>query len=250
LSESDLEHVVAAICAHSTLRALSTNARCAKILLQAIWDMSVSMATSLPTTAAAWRVSLNGLAQDFVSRVVAKYTIANGLEHLMSNRQRRRVAASVLHAVASARAQPTVARMPTFGGLFDDSERGIAWSLIENNVVMRDGDDDSFEKKRLPSAILVALAVAVILSSMLDVPAEILSDCDEFVTVLYAFVKQAVHCIQTYEDRNPSESLQPHRDKIEQPLQSLGVYCLPECVPMSSPDVSTIRAPMMGRATM
>jgi hypothetical protein len=249
-SERDVQHVVAAIRAHSTLRALSTNARCVTILLEAIWDMSVGMATCLPTSAAAWRVRLKGLTQELVHRVVAHYTSTNGLERLTTDQQRRRVAASVLHAVASAQAQPTVARTPTFGGLFDESERAIAWSLIENNVAKRDGSKDSFENPKLPSAILVTPAIAVILSSLLGVPAEILSDCDELVTVLYAFGKQAVQCIQTHEDRNPSESLQPHRDKLEQSLQSLGVYRLPECVPMSSPDVSTIRVPMMGQAAM
>jgi hypothetical protein len=249
-SRKDVEHVVAAIRRQSTLQALSTNARCATFLLEAIWDLSVK--APLPESEKAWLVRLSGLVQYILSRVVVDYTRSNGLKLITTDGQLRRVAASVLHAIASAKANPTVAELPEFCGLLSNSELACAFSLIESNVDKRDGEVNTFADPTTPSAIVVTPAIVLILCSMLDVPAQILSDfkAQELVAALHAFGKQAVRDVTTFVNGDSTERPEARREVLERSLKSLRLYRLSKRVPITRFNAKTIRVPILGSATV
>jgi hypothetical protein len=249
-SRKHVEDVVAAIGKQLTLNALSTNARCATFLLEAIWYLSV--AAPLPDSKKAWLVRLSGLTQDILSRVIVQYKHANGLSLLKTDGQLRRVAASVFHAVAAAQANPTVADLPEFYGLFGDSELACAWSLIENNVEERVRADSTFADPTFPSAVLVTPAIVLILCSMLGVPAQILSNfkAQELVAALHAFGKMAVREVATFGDSNSTESQEARKVTLEESLKALTVYRLTKRVPITRHDARIVRVPIVGKTAV
>ena len=110
-----LETVVDTIFGHAKLRGLTTNARCAFLLRQAIFSLCSSH------VADSWTVQLDAWAPALVTTVVSGYMADNGIQGLGFD-ERRVVAASVFRALEDAASWgpdsgAVVFYQPSFGGL-------------------------------------------------------------------------------------------------------------------------------------
>jgi hypothetical protein len=140
---------------------------------------------------ASWIERLNAVAPAVVNKVLASYTKSNSLKNLATEDSRRRTAASVLHAVDSARNCP--GSMPSFFGLQGVRELSCALALIDTNI---DNVDDipKLAMKQCQTSILMSPALIIVVSFLLGAPTQVLTHCSsqELATALFAFGKQAV----------------------------------------------------------
>lgn len=116
--------VVNAIFAHPKLRALTTNARAAHFLVEAVVSLCSIHVQEV------WRVQMDAWAPAIVTKVVHGYIAENGIRAL-SQRQRALVAACVFQALDEAKYGQT--DLPKFPILPSD-ELAIATSLLTYNV--------------------------------------------------------------------------------------------------------------------
>jgi hypothetical protein len=176
-------HVADAIYAEPVLGGLTTNARSAVFLLDAIADISEYQRAS-------WRTLLSGSAPTLVRQVVHEYVHSNRIQSL-EKKHRRRLAAWVLYELSHLKGGST--DLPVFTALASDGEKVVAMSLLQFNVE-RSGESLALvENREKGYSATVTPAIAIVLFAMLGVPAEIMSGWQalEEVAVLYA-VRQLV----------------------------------------------------------
>jgi hypothetical protein len=177
-----VEQSVAAILEQPTLTALASNACAATVLLRAVQKLNT--ATCMPHSKKSWLVRLRDMMPALVVEVVAKYMNNNGLRNINDN-QRRRVAASVLHAVHGAKKEAST-QMPKFVGLSDDVEESCAHALVDTNIE-NSSNGSCFPQSKYPIAALMSPALIIVACSMLGVPTQILSNfkAQNVITALY-----------------------------------------------------------------
>jgi hypothetical protein len=229
-----MQQIVDAMLQQPTLNALSTNARSATFLLRAIYNLNKG--TILPNSEMSWVVRLSYLTPAIVVQVVAEYMNQNGLSRLTTDAERRRVAASALHAVHYASKDPTVGEMPSFYGLVSDNETACARSLVTRNI-----EDGKFAVKEFPTALLMTPALVVVACSLLGVPVQILSNfkTQELITALYVLGKQAAQIVEVYRRTGAIKDL-------DQALEGLGISLLSTRVPLARKTWATLYVPIVG----
>lgn len=177
--------VAGAIYSEPVLGGLTTNARSAYFLLNAIAYISEYQRTS-------WTAFLSASAPTLVGEVVHQYLHSNRIKSL-EKEHRRRVAAWVLYELSHLKAGS--ADLPAFTGLTAEGERIAAMSLLHFNVERSgSGNDLSLvENREKGYSATVTPAIAIVLFTMLGVSAEIMSGWQalEEIAVLYA-VRQLV----------------------------------------------------------
>jgi hypothetical protein len=181
IKDSDGIGIVDAILNQPALSALSTNARAAWFLLAAIFRLNKGL---LPLNS--WRDRLAEWTPLLVSTVAASYVKQNALRQL-SNEERRRLAASVLHCIETCRrAGDPVA--PMFVGLTNMKMESLALALIELNVEYVEGVK-KFACTEEKCAALLSPATTLLLFFMLGIPAGIMSSSktQELTTALYMY---------------------------------------------------------------
>jgi hypothetical protein len=225
---------VAAVLAQPTLNALSSNARSAAFLTRCLYTYN----KGLPPPDS-WIVRLSDLTPTIVSNVVTNYIRHNGLGEL-SLEARRRVAASVLHAVYSARSSGKK-EMPKFLGLETYKEVGCAEGLIDSNIE-NEGSQWKFARPERKSAVLITPALVVVVCSLLGAQARVLSnfEAQELVTVLYVFGTLAVDYINLYGRRIK---------KLEDQLSALKIARVGKAIPRSSSQAHTVFIPRLTGTT-
>lgn len=178
-----VSHVADAIYSESVLGGLTTNARSAFFLLNAIADISEYQRTS-------WRTMLSASAPTLVGEVVNEYLGSNRIKSL-EKKHRRRVAAWVLYELSQLKGGST--DLPGFVGLTAEGERVAAMSLLHFNVERSGNSLSLVENREQGYSATVTPAIAIVLFTMLGVPAEIMSGWQamEEIAVLYA-VRQLV----------------------------------------------------------
>jgi hypothetical protein len=244
------EQVVDALLLHPTLKALSTNARSASFLLEAIVNSATGI--TLPTSESVWISFLSNYAPSLVTRVVDCYVKRNALKDLTTDASRRRVAASVLHAVHVAKTSepPT---LPDYYGLYNEREIACASALIETNVEKTELSS-WFADPSKPSAVLISPALLIVTCSMLSVPVQVLSGfkAQELVTVLYAFGKLVVEIVETYKQAVQetedflSASQQEARKELDRALADVQLWPLQKAVPLPNSRTKNISIPTGG----
>jgi hypothetical protein len=191
--EAERGEIIDAILNHPTLAALSTNARAAWFLLEAI---SKADANELPSLAS-WRERLSDWTAPLISTVSANYITTNGIGKIKKDKLRRRLAASVFRTIEICRRSRRPI-MPVFEGL-DDEMDFMASSLIELNVETKAGKLQFLEADEKSSALLTP-AIVVILLYMLGMSANILSSwkAQELVTAMYEYRRVALELMEKY----------------------------------------------------
>jgi hypothetical protein len=156
-----IDTVATAIFAHPQLGALATNGRAAFFLVQAIALLSASYSRL------SWDLQLNEWTAALVTQIVGGYIALNSISGLRLY-QRRRVAASVFHAVQMMKQEDT--SLPTFSEL-EEREIPVAEALLQYNLE-RGSDkklqivsDASFAFTLTPAIVVVLYAMAGVYTS-------------------------------------------------------------------------------------
>jgi hypothetical protein len=227
--------IVDALLCLSLYRALSENARSAYMMLAGICYFSGAVAPSPD----AWVLRLSELAPVIVEDVVANYISGNGLQKL-SVGERRRVAASVLHAVDAARRSRAKTK-PDYFGLVTPDEMSCANSLIDSNVDSRQGGEVFIEPQKQTS-ILLSAALSIVCCSMLGVSVRVGSSfrVQELIASLFALGRKAVMLINTYQH-------DLDLTKLDCALAELKIVQVPNAIPLPRRDVKTISVPLLMR---
>jgi hypothetical protein len=226
--------IIDAVCSLSLYTALSANARTAHMML----DATCKYSGAVPEPES-WILRLNEMTPVIVEDVVVNYIGHNALANLTIP-QRRRVAASVLHAVDSARRSRSL-QAPAFVGLVDTEEIACSDSLIESNVDNK-GGNAYFVKKEEQTSILVSAALTIVCCSMLGIPVRVGSSfrVQELIASLFALCQKAIHIVEKC--RGDLDS-----SKLDFALAELKIVQVSKPIPVERRDMTTISIPYLTR---
>jgi hypothetical protein len=210
-ANEDLDTVVEGIVAHPKLRSLTTNARSAYFLVEAIVGLRSTYVRD------SWRVQLDALAPALLTKVVHGYISENGIR-VLEEPQRRLVAACVFRALREAPKQ--VASLPNFP-LLHGKETAVALSLLTLNV-------ERFSKERglellhgESFAISVTPAIAIVLFTMSGVQVSLVPGwrAEEEIAALYASRVMILKILDMHIDTNGTSririrTLEEELDKV------------------------------------
>lgn len=175
-----------AICEQPTLKALSTNARAAYFLLDA-----VAKAVKYMRTPIRWNQEIQNQVTNLVNAVVSQFIATNGLSSLEWEDafSRFRVAASVFRAVEAgmgSKNEPSFLDLPF-------SKRHLARAMIDLNVDSVHGVTQ-FSRPSIKRAVIVSPASVIILCALFGIPVQVYTtwQAQELTTALYEFCKRAL----------------------------------------------------------
>jgi hypothetical protein len=149
------------------LEDLTTNARCSYFLVD-------SMPNITATDMKRWRryVDIS------VSNVTQRYVHSNGLAILSTPDQKLKVAQAAFKAINDAIKQPKMAAFPNFNYMQDKALRGVAQSLLQINLEIR--NDKAIFMDQGKYSVSMTPAIAVVLAELLDEDAAISWDWQGF----------------------------------------------------------------------
>ena len=177
VGEETIETVVKVIFEHPKLGAVGTNARSAYFLARAVARQSSLYARE------SWPYQLDQWAPTTVTQVVDSYIVANGICNLTRN-QRRRVAASIFHALSEQK--PREAELIKLIGIEKPKEVTAAESLLQYNLDLEDDKVKLVDGEKF--AFTVTPALAIVLYALAGVPTILMPGwkAEEEAAALYA----------------------------------------------------------------
>jgi uncharacterized protein YukE len=255
-----LETVVDAIFGHPKLRGLTSNARSAYFLRQAILSLCSS------NVADSWPVQLDVWAPALVATVVHEYIAGNGIQGLEFD-ERRVVAASVFRALEDAAlwkpdSEGLVLHPPSFDGLVSKS-LAMARSLVTWNVELISTKPDGRQKvlelvKGERRVISVTPAIATVLFVMAGVQVSMIRGwrAEEEVAALYAARQVVLRCFDRFQadDEKLREELRKIRlhelRKQIQPFRKVAATQIDAGVRARKTKRSRVRVPIVSESSV